>query len=532
MTRDLHEPRLPPIAWLGLAALAAGLAYAYIHAVVIGPDTARFRFDSAEYALAGRAWLATGKLVTPFVHPAALGASPGPPYPLVVGHPLVPALDAIAFGLLGRDATVTLVPPALAFVVTVLLVARLTLALCGSPLPAVAAAVALAVAPSALHYASAGLSEMPFAAFLTAAFLVLWQLPERLRPALLGLLLGFAQLTRPVALPLLPAFVVGTWLLTPPIRRFSAVLAMLVGFAPLAALVLLYKWVAMGQPFAEVGRYLLLVGASPEFTVAQLNRMTPPPDAMEWIASHRDLWLAKFARGLRSVAYGTWSDYQRWPIAIGVIGILAALVRGDRRARGFVVAFSVAAALLVELAAATVADPRMLFPLLPATIALAMASVVRGAERISRGRPLAVTAAIALLVLVSLLPLARAWRAPASLAEPGAFHETEWRELGEGVAPLLPEGVLVASDAAPWIAWFTDHPVTIVPLEPGALTHGPERLRPGAVVITNEWLIAQPGEEPWKALFDTRQAPEGFTLAGHVRAGRLEAVVFHANDSR
>src|SRR5689334_21553522 len=142
MSRDAHEPRLPLFVWGVLAAFAAALAWVHIRIVVLGPDAARFSFDSAEYALAGRAWLETGRLVTPFVHPASLGASPGPPYPLVVGHPLVPALDALAFALFGRDPLVTLVPAGLAYVACVLLVARLSLALCGRALPAVAAAIA------------------------------------------------------------------------------------------------------------------------------------------------------------------------------------------------------------------------------------------------------------------------------------------------------------------------------------------------------------------------------------------------------
>jgi hypothetical protein len=373
---------------------------------------------------------------------------------------------------------------------------------------------------------------MPFTAFLTAAFVVLWQIPERPRPAVLGLLLGFAQLTRPVGLPLLPAFALGVWLLTPPLRRIPALFATLAGFVPLASLIVLYKWVATGQPFAEVGRYLLLTGATPEFSVARLNRMTPPPDAMEWIAAHREVWLAKLFRNLRSVAYGVWWNFQRWPVLFGVFAIVRAWFAGDARARGFVVAFAAAAALLTVLASATVADARMLFPLLPVAIALGMAGLVRAAELLGRGRRALVTIGSALLVLASLVPLVRTWRAASSLAERSEFHETEWRELGEGVAPLLPEGALVASDAAPWVAWFTGHPVTLVPLAPDALIHGPERLRPGAVVLTNEWLISRPGEEPWKAIFDARQPPEGFALAGHVRAGRLEAVVFHRVGTR
>lgn len=526
MIRDAHEPRLPLLAWLGLGLAAAVLAIVHIRIVVIEPDAARFSFDSAEYALAGRAWLDTGRLVTPFVHPAALGASPGPPYPLVVGHPLVPALDAIAFALAGPDPLATLLPAVLAYVVTVLLVARLALALCGSPLAAVAGALAFAVTPWSLRFASEGLSEMPFTAFLTAAFLLLWREPARPRPALLGLVLGLAQLTRPVAAPLLPAFVLGLWLVTPPLRRIGAVTALLVGFVPLAALIVLYKWVAMGSPFVEVGRYLLLTGASPEFSVARLNRMTPPPDALEWIAAHRGLFFEKLARNLRSVAYGVWWNFQRWPVLFAAFAIVRALMAGDTRARGFVVAFAAASALLTFLASATVADARMLFPLLPVAIALAMAGLVRAAELLAQGRRVAVALVSVALVGVSLLPLVREWRAAGSLAGRSEFHETEWRELAEGVAPLLPTGALVASDAAPWIAWFTDHPVTLVPLAPAALVDGPERLRPGAVVLTNEWLVSRPGEEAWRELLEARRPPEGFAFVGHVRSGRLEAVVF------
>src|SRR5207249_8631248 len=135
-----------------------------------------YSFDSAEYALAGRAWLETGHLATPFVHPAALGISLGPPYPLLVGHPLVPALDALAFAMFGTDPNATLAPAVLAFVLCVLVTTRLALALSGSRVAALGAGAAFALSPWVLRFASEGLSEMPFAALLTAAFLLLWQL--------------------------------------------------------------------------------------------------------------------------------------------------------------------------------------------------------------------------------------------------------------------------------------------------------------------------------------------------------------------
>ena len=528
MSHAQREPRLPAAVWWLLALGAGTIAFAHARIVVTGPDAARFSFDSAEYALAGRTWLETGRLATPFVHPAALGASPGPPYPLIVGHPLVPALDAVAFALFGPDPLVTLLPAALAFVATVLLVARLALTLSGSRAAALGAAAAFAVNPWSLRFASEGLSEMPFTAFLTAAFLVLWRLPDRPRAWLLGALLGLAHLTRPVAVPLLPAFAVGVLLLSPRGRALALGVRALLAFAPLAALTALYKWAATGTPFAEVGGYLLLTGTTPEFVVARLNRMTPPPDALAWIREHPGEWLAKLVRNVQSVSYGAFLFGGRWPgVAAALTCVLVAL-RGPARARGFVAAFVTAALLLTGLASATVADPRMLFPLLPVALALGFAGLTRALEAVGRGRRGLVALAALVAVALGLVPLSREWRQAMAggLAGRSEFRESEWRGIGLEVRPLLPEGGLVASDAAPWIAWFTRRPVTLIPLAPEALVSGPERLRPAAVVLTNEWLITRSGEEAWRALFDARQAPEGFEFAGHARSGRLEAVVF------
>src|SRR5262245_36434608 len=229
-------PRLSKLAWCALALAAEVVVLVHRHVTVTGPDAERFTFDSAEYALAGRAWLETGRLSTPFVHPAALGSSPGPPYPLVVGHPLVPALNALAFALAGKDPLVTLVPAMLAYVATVLLVARLAPAPICPRAGALRAASASAVTPWALRFASEGLSEMPFTAFLTAAFLLLWRTPQHPRPALLGAILGLCHLTRPVTVPLLPAFVVGLWLLTPAPLRVRHLVRAGAAFLPLAAL--------------------------------------------------------------------------------------------------------------------------------------------------------------------------------------------------------------------------------------------------------------------------------------------------------
>lgn len=528
MIRNATEHRLSPLVWpvLAFAATVLGLAHAWL--VVVLPDAARFSFDSAEYALAGRTWLETGRLMTPFVHPAALGASPGPPYPLLAGHPLVPALDAAAFALLGQDPLVTLLPALIAYVATVLLTARLAWALTRSNAAAFAAGLAFAVTPWALRFASEGLSEMPFAALFTAALWLLWELPERPRPFVLGAVLGLAHLTRPVLVPLLPVLLPAIVLLAPRAARVPTLVRVLLVFVPLAALTALYKAFASGSAFHDVGGYLLLTGTSPEYVVARLNRMTPPPDGLAWLRAHPELFLEKLVRGARSIAYGAWTQGGRWPGLLAAFAIARALIGREARARAYALAVAGLCALLVLLGSATVADPRMLFPLLPVGIALGMSALVRAAELAGQGRRNVVAVATAAVVVLSAWPLVREWRAAATAGAPprSAYHEHEWRGIGNLVSVMLPLRGLVASDAAPWIAWFTGLPVTLVPLTPEALVNGPERLRPAAVVLTNEWLIDRPGEQAWRRMFDSHQPPPGFGFAGHVRSGRLEAVVF------
>lgn len=532
-------PRPSALAWWGLALAAAALVTAHAFVTVVRPGVERFTFDSAEYALAGRAWLETGRLETLFIYPAMLGGVPGPPFPLLAGHPLVPALDALVFAVAGPTPDATLVPALLAFVACVLLVARLALALGGSRVAALGAAAAFAFSPWALGLACDGLSEMPFAALLTAAILLLWKQHESPRPLALGVVLGFAHLARPVVLPLLPGFALGVWLLSPPGRRARSCLLALAGFLPLAALTALYKWAAAGSPFAGSGGYLLLTGLSPEWALSRINRIVPPPDALAWIAAHPAAFAGKIARGAVAIVSGA---FGRNPISgsFAVLAAVFALVRGRREDRGFVLALAAMAALLVLGAAATVASARMLFPFLPAGMALAFAGVAWLTElKPGLRRPVLATVA-ALAVLGGGVPLARYWHAlrfgepaatapaaPSIPAEPlVGLRAAEWRDLSTAVAPLLPHSGLVASDVAPWIAWHTRRPTTIVPLEPSAFLTGPERLRPEAVVLTNEFLILQPLEEAWRRVFQSGEPPAGYRLAGRVRAGRLEAVVF------
>ena len=171
----------------------------------------------------------------------------------------------------------TLVPSMLAFIACVLLVARLALGLAGSRIVALGAAAAFALSPWALGLACEGRSEMPFAALLTGALVLLWEFPASPRPLALGIVLGLAHLTRPVVAPVLPAMALGVWLLSSPGARARCAWLALAGFLPLAVLTAIYKWAAAGDPFAGSASYLLLTGISPEWALSRINRMTPPP---------------------------------------------------------------------------------------------------------------------------------------------------------------------------------------------------------------------------------------------------------------
>ena len=526
MVRPAADNRPSPFRWLvpALAALATGLMQAW--RVMVLPDAARFNFDAAEYALAGRAWLETGRLVTPFVHPATVGGSPGPPWPLLAGHPLVPALDALAFAVFGVHPDATLVPALLAFVLATVAVAQLTWGFTRSQAVAIAAGLVFACTPWALGFATIGLSEMPFAALLALAFALLWTMPQRPRPFALGLVLGLAHLTRPVLVPMLPALLLGVVLLAPPSRRLATLFRTLLVFVPLASLTLLYKVLASHGAAHEPSGYLLLNGAAPEFVVSRLNRMLTPPDAMTWLASHPDLFVAKVLRNLRSLLYGLWTQSGRWPFPLALVALVYALRSATPHVRAFGFTVLGSALLLLGLDAATVADPRLLFPLLPLLIALALAALTRLAEVLGGGRRLVVAIVVALAVLVTLRPTVSAWRNP----DTRGLRERDWRSIGLAVRGMLPEHAVIASDAAPWLAWSTGRPATLVPLTPADLATMPANLAPDALVITDEWLVHRPGEEAWRALLESGTPPEGWILTGRARTDRLRVAVFLRRD--
>jgi 4-amino-4-deoxy-L-arabinose transferase-like glycosyltransferase len=524
-TPAARPARLNPLLLAALAAAALGVLLIHLQLTLTGPGLAYLTFDSAEYALAGRQLAETGRLGTPFIHAAALAKPLAPPFPLIAGHPLVPVLNAVVFTLTGPRPWATLVPSALAYVLAVLGCAVLARRL-GSPGGvAVAAACTFMLSPWVLRFASEGLSELPFTALVTFALVLLVELPERSRPLLLGALLGLAHLTRPVLVPMLPAWIAGLALIAPSGRRIRSFALVLLGFAPFAALWLVYKKVMLGSAFADVGGYLLLASLTPEFAVTRLNRMVPPPAALPWILAHPGLLIRKLADALPREAYQIVHHLGRVIAALVAVRLAAP---GDRRDLGLRITVLGSAALLLLLAALTVPDPRMAFPLLPAFIALAFDEARRLLE--ARGfRPGLVLVAGVLIVAVAGAPaIVREWRHAASGGETGrtGYREAEWRQLGEQLGRVLPQGGTVASDAAPWVAWYARRPVTLVPLGFAGLPALGRRVRLGALVITNEWLIGRPGEEEWRAAFEGSATPPGWSAAGRVLAGRLEAVVF------
>ncbi|HEY6866263.1 MAG TPA: hypothetical protein VI792_03335 [Candidatus Eisenbacteria bacterium] len=523
---EMSAPRVQRRAeWAAIAAGALAVLLVHLEIVVRRTGVARFTFDSAEYALAGRMLAHTGRLATPFAHPSVLASIPGPPFPLIVGHPLVPVLDALVFALGGARPALTLVPTAIAYLAAAVLTAALARRVSASRAVPWIAAGAFALSPIVLRFATEGLSELPFTALFAGALVLLWDLPERPRPFVLGLVLGLGHLARPVVVPLLPAWIAATWALSPPGRRGSAVGRLLAGFLPCAAALALYKWVAIGNPFADVAGYLLLARTAPGLTIARLNRTFPAPTPWGALAAHPAALLDKMVAHAPSLLYAAFTRTGR---VIGALVLFRLVLPGAGRERVFRLTVLACALLLAALALATVPDPRMVLPLVPAFLALGLDE----ADRLARARGLGNAGALALGLALALgssaLPALATWRdawrehAPAE----GRFRESEWRDLGAALDRVLPREGLVASDAAPWIAWYAGRNATLVPLEPAMLTPMDRRSRIGAVALTNEWLIDQPGEEVWRAWFEGTARDPGWVRADSVSAGRLAAVVF------
>jgi hypothetical protein len=365
---------------------------------------------------------------------------------------------------------------------------------------------------------------MPFAALFTMALVLLLDTPARPRPFALGVVLGLAHLTRPVMAPLLPAWLVAVAAVTPRGRRGRSLAFAALGFAPCAIALAVYQAAATGVPLAGAGGYLVLASLTPDLAVGRINRMMPPPEPLAFLAAHPGLLPAKFLAAVPSEA---------WQVALRLGRPLAALLAlrlfapADARERGFRVALFGSAALLLALSALTVPDPRMVFPLLPALVAVAFDEARRLLE--SRGfgpRGVALACAALLLAGGARAALSDWRRAAGGVPDREGFREREWSELGERLDAALPPGVTVASDAAPWVAWYARRPATLVPLGFDGLRELEARTALGALVVTNEWLIHRPGEAEWRGAFEGRAAPAGWTESRRVAAGRLAAVVF------
>ena len=301
--------RLAPAAWvvLGIGALALVLVHAQV--TMFGPDAERFTFDSAEYALAGRAWLETGRLVTPYAHPAVLASMPGPPFPLIAGHPLVPALDAIAFAILGAKPEATLAPTIAR--VRGVRAARSPAWRSGSPARARPRSAPAPGSPSPAGrscYALEGRSEMPYAALLTAALVLLWDMPRATTAVLArrdaGPVATGAAGVRAAAAGAGARAVV-------PVRRARSACAACRWYSPAFCRSQYSPPSTSGPRSGTRSRTWAATCCSPasrpSVVVSRINRMTPPPDALAWVRANPGLYAHKILHNLRVMVYGTWT---------------------------------------------------------------------------------------------------------------------------------------------------------------------------------------------------------------------------------
>ena len=297
--------------WMGLAGLgllAAVVLLVHLDLTVRRPDRTLLTYDSAEYALAGRHLARTGTLATWFVHPDELAFARRPPFPLIVGHPLVPILNAAVFAMGGPNPALTLVPAGLAYLLLVLCSALLARRLTGSAGFGLAGGAAVALSPRVLYFASEGLSEMPFVAIWMAALALLADFSRAPRPLALGVVLGLAHLARPVMVPLLAPWLLGIAVAAGSGTRMRTLARTLVGFLACALPLALYKLMAAGDPLADVARFNLLTHLAPEFTPERVHRMIAPPSPTAYLAAHPDAVLAKI---VALVVLGVFGQQQR-----------------------------------------------------------------------------------------------------------------------------------------------------------------------------------------------------------------------------
>ncbi|MFI5370941.1 MAG: hypothetical protein ACHQ52_05220 [Candidatus Eisenbacteria bacterium] len=513
-------------AWLPLVALALAGAVLVVQLAltVAGTGRALLTFDSAEYAVAGRTTARLGRLATTFVLPHESTRPSQPPFPLILGHPLVPLANALMFRLGGERVVLTLVPPALAMLALAVAVAFLAVGLGAGPAMAVCAVATLVLHPRLLYVASEGLTEIPFAAALTMAAVALTRPVGRTRALGFGVALGIAHLARPVMAPLLPAWLAGLALVSPPGARWRRVGWALAGFVPCAAALALYKTLAAGDPLADVARDNLLVGLDPRFTPLAIQCAVAPPTPLEWLTRHPAAMPAKLARELPGLLVGAWGQAGwLWPPALA--GALIGFTRRERR--GAAMALVGSTVLLAVLVAASLPSRRYLLPLLPFEIAFAFAGLAGLGRRLGGAAPIATLGAIALVITTAAIPTARDWRwaLTARVRDRGVFDERTWRDAGVRIALGVPPGSLIASDAGAFVAWYADRPAVLLPARPEDLPALETRLPLEALVLTNEWLLDQPGFEAWARVAHGDDTPPGWRRVHDVASGRLHAAV-------
>jgi len=527
---DIGQAARPKGRWVlarsALLLVALVLLSIHLDLTVNRPGRAALTYDSAEFAIAGRQLARTGALSTTFVHPDELVRPRRPPFPLIVGHPLVPILDAIAFRLGGARSRVTLVPAGLAFLVLVACASALGRRVARSNVAGFLAGLAVASSPDVLYFASEGLSEIPFAAALVGAFVLLWDLGRRPRALALGLVLGVAHLARPIMVPLLPAWLLGAALAAAPGQRRPTVVRVLLGFLVCAVPLALYKLVAAGNPLADVARYNLLSDLSPEFDPVRIHRMLAPPSPLPYLAGHLPAVWNKLARVLPGVL---WDAVAEAGVALGALCVIHVLRPPEAdEDRPFRATWLASTALFVLLVALSLPSRRYLFPLLPVLAVVGIAESWRLAARLRLSRPAATLAGAALIIVGPLLGTIGIWSRTmqAGPGRAGGFREQEWQELGAQVARRLPERAVAVTDVGPFLAWYAERPAVLLPNDPEDLPALARRVPVDAVVLTNHWLIGQPGSEAWRALYFAHAELPGWTRRDSVTAGRLRAVIF------
>jgi hypothetical protein len=534
------SPSSPPLrdaptrgaAFWRLATAASAVLFLLVHLelTVKRPDRALFTFDSAEYAIAGRELARTGRLGTTFVLPDELGATSRlglprvPPFPLLVGHPLVPILNGAVFALAGPRPELTLVPSGVAYVMVVLLAGALAARLSGSPATGLAAALATAASPHLLYFAVEGLTELPFAAALLGGLLLSRRLDEPRVPLLLGVVLGIGHMARPIMAPLLPVWLVAVVLAVPRGRRLRAAGGLALGFVPFAAALGAYKWITAGHPLADVARYNFLTHLAPEFAPIRVHRMLQPPAPMPWMLEHPGAVLAKIARFLPDLGGHAFAQAG----ALGAVALATlfwpAANAGEGRVRRILLGL---AAMMILLVTLSLPSRRYLVPLLPALFAVGVAALAVAARRIGLPRLPAVGLCFAAALFVSGVPTLRDWRWAWRVPKPdrGEFRESEWRGFGAELAPHVPPGAIVASDVGSWLAWYADRPAVLLPNRPEDLPELERHLAVTTLVLTNEWLLRQSGSEAWQRIYEGTDSLPGWRRRAALHVGHLRAVV-------